>query len=418
MHPLQKAKDLDALIEAIGDRRIVMLGEASHGTHEFYTWRTAISKRLIEEKGFRFIAVEGDWPDCNGINSYIKGRGKETGIKEVLARFDRWPSWMWANWEVAALAEWLLEHNHTKAGDKPVGFYGLDVYSLWDSMREMVSYLEGKDGQAAKWARQAFRCFEPYMDNEQLYARRSLAGHSCREEVVALLREVRLRAQHLDGDHEAALNAEQNAHIAVNAERYYRSMMGFDNESWNIRDTHMMDTLNRLLEFHGPQSKAIVWEHNTHIGDARATDMKRAGMVNIGQLAREQYGINQVFLCGFSTYSGSVIAGEAWGAEMQEMEVPPARAESIEETLHHESAKDRYYLFHTGEEDERFAATTDHRAIGVVYLPEQERRGNYVPSLLAQRYDALIHIDRTKALHALGMPAKGKGMPDLYPFGL
>src|ERR1044072_7328865 len=303
MYRLTDRNSLQPLLAAIEDRRIVMLGEASHGTHEYYTWRTSISKQLITEKGFRFIAVEGDWPDCYRLKRYVKGY-EDAGddIVSILNSFDRWPTWMWANWEVAALAEWLREHNRHLPPDEKVGCYGLDVYSLWDSMKAMVNYLETEDKQAAQSVKAAIACFEPFDEDERLYARFSLSGHRCSDAVVALLREIRLKAQFLDGDREAALNTEQNALIAVNAEKYYSSMIGFNNESWNIRDKHMMETLERLLLFHGPLSKGIVWEHNTHIGDARATDMAKAGMVNIGQLARDTYGAANVFLTGFSSY--------------------------------------------------------------------------------------------------------------------
>ncbi|HKC37842.1 MAG TPA: erythromycin esterase family protein, partial [Chitinophagaceae bacterium] len=338
MHQLNTSKDLDTLLSDIGDRSVVMLGEASHGTHEFYTWRTAISKRLIEEKGFNFIAVEGDWPDCYKINRYVKGyKDAADNIRNVLMNFDRWPTWMWANWEVAALAEWLNSYNKKLPADKKIGFYGLDVYSLWDSMNEMVNYLDKEDPQAAAIARKAIVCFEPYRYNEQLYARYSLTEHSCRKKVLALLKEIRMKAQFLNGDREAGFNTEQNALIAVNAEKYYTSMMGFDNESWNIRDRHMMQTLDRLMKFHGKNAKGIVWEHNTHIGDARATNMKRQGMINIGQLAREQYSDDKVYLIGFASHRGTVIAGDEWGAPMEELEVPAARVGSIEDILHKES---------------------------------------------------------------------------------
>jgi erythromycin esterase-like protein len=418
MHELQNSKDLDALIEDIGDAQVVMLGEASHGTHEYYTWRTAITKRLIQEKGFNFIGVEGDWPDCYRINRYIKGY-KEGGhdIQTILKAFDRWPTWMWANWEIAALAEWLHEFNSGRAVNKKVGFYGLDVYSLWDSMKEMLQYLEKEDATAAAAVKKAIKCFEPYEENEQLYARYSLTEHSCRDKVLELLKEIRLRAQFLDGDPEAGFNAEQNALIAVNAENYYRTMMGFDNESWNVRDRHMLETLDRLLTFHGKSSKAIVWEHNTHIGDARATDMKRGGMVNIGQLAREQYGINKVYLVGFGSYQGSVIAGEEWGALMEEMEVPPAREGSIEHQLHQQSSRDRYLLFNTEDIQRKYESSIRHRAIGVVYNPERERHGNYVPSVMSQRYDAFLFLDTTTALHPLHLQPHDEKMPETYPFG-
>jgi erythromycin esterase-like protein len=418
MHLLNTAQDLTALINDIEDRPVVMLGEASHGTHEYYTWRTAISKRLIQEKGYRFIAVEGDWPDCYKINRYVKGY-KDAGdnIREVLEAFDRWPTWMWANWEVAALAEWLREYNQPLPYEQKVGFYGLDVYSLWDSMREMVLYLEKEDPQTAQTVKKAIQCFQPYEDNEHAYARVSLTEHSCRDKVLALLKEIRSKAIHLDGDPEAAFNTEQNALIAVNAEKYYRSMMSFDNESWNVRDTHMMDTLDRLIKFHGHNSKGIVWEHNTHIGDARATNMKRAGMVNIGQLAREQYGINKVYLVGFGSYQGTVIAGDEWGAPMQELDVPKAREGSVEHALHRESAYNRYLLFSDPLLQEQYADAINHRAIGVVYNPDHERYGNYVPSVMAQRYDAFIYLDETRALHPLHMQPHSEKMPETYPFG-
>ena len=414
MFRLYNSKDLDPFMEDIGERSVVMLGEASHGTHEFYTWRTAISKRLIEEKGFNFIAVEGDWPDCYKINRFVKGY-KDAGddIENVLKNFDRWPTWMWGNWEVAALAEWLREFNKNLRADEKAGFYGLDVYSLWDSMKAMMNYLEKEDPQMAKSVKKAIHCFEPFNENEQDYARSTLRDSGCRNEVLALLREIRLKAQFLDGDREAGFNTEQNALIAVNAEKYYSSMIGFDNESWNVRDRHMMETLERLMKFHGDKAKGIVWEHNTHIGDARATGMSRAGMVNIGQLAREEWGEENVYLAGFSSYAGTVIAGEEWGATMEEMEVPEAKKGSIESILH-EKNTDGYILF-SNENEDLYYNPIPHRAIGVVYDPATEKYGNYVPSVLAQRYNALIFIDETTALHPLHLHPDRKKLPETFP---
>jgi len=420
MHLLSTSNDLTPLLDDISDRPVVLLGEASHGTHEYYTWRTAISKRLIQEKGFRFIAVEGDWPDCYLLNRYIKGYNDAgPDARTIMEKFDRWPTWMWSNWEVLALIEWLREYNSHLAPQHKVGFYGLDVYSLWDSMKVMIDYLDKEDQQAAQWVRNAITCFEPYRDNEQLYARHSISK-GCQEEVIRMLKEIRSRTRFLDGDREAGFNTEQNALIAVNAERYYRSMMSFDNESWNIRDRHMMETLRRLLSWHGETThppKGIVWEHNTHIGDARATDMAAAGMVNIGQLAREHYGADNVYSVGFSSFRGTVIAGDAWGAPMEEMEVPPAREESIEYTLHRISGRDHYVLFNEKKTD-IFDARIRHRAIGVVYHPALERRGNYVPSILSQRYDAFIYLDETRALHPLHLEPHNLKTPETYPFGL
>jgi erythromycin esterase-like protein len=243
-------------MEDIGDRRVVMLGEASHGTHEYYTWRAAISKKLIQEKGFSFIAVEGDWPDCYAINRYVKGYSDAgNDIEDVLKKFDRWPTWMWGNWEIASLAQWLKEYNTGLPINKKIGFYGLDVYSLWDSMKAMINYLENEDPQAARSVKKAIKCFEPFNEDEQMYARYTLSDEGCRDEVLALLKEIRMKAQFLDGDREAGFNTEQNALIAVNAEKYYSSMIGFDRESWNVRDGHMMETLDRLMKFMGRMPK-------------------------------------------------------------------------------------------------------------------------------------------------------------------
>lgn len=416
MHNLSTSGDLDALINEAGNKTIVMLGEASHGTHEFYTWRTAISKRLIEEHGFNFIAVEGDWPDCYKINRFVKGY-KDAGdsINTVLQVFDRWPTWMWANWETAALAEWLREHNQHISIEKKVGFYGLDVYSLWDSMEAMVTYLDKEDPGASLSVKAAIRCFEPFRESEQSYSY-SLKEHNCRDKVLSLLKEIRMKARFLDGDREAGFNTEQNALIAVNAEKYYSSLIGFDNESWNIRDRHMMETLERLMKFHGPSAKGIVWEHNTHIGDARATDMKSAGMVNVGELGRKRYGIENVYLVGFGTYEGTVIAGDAWGAPMEEMEVPPAGKGSIEEALHARGDHNRYILFEE-ETSDLFQMQLGHRAIGVVYHPQREKHGNYVPTVMSERYDAFVFFDTTQALHPLKV-STGNQMPETYPFGV
>lgn len=411
---LNSSDDLTPLMDAIGDAPIVMLGEASHGTHEYYTWRTAISKRLIEEKDFSFIAVEGDWPDCYRINRYIKGYPDAgSNSTEVLKSFDRWPTWMWANWEIAALIDWLKEYNSTQPMEKRIGFYGLDVYSLWDSMHSIIPYLEKEDPTAVQAVKEAIQCFEPYKEEGQNYARAvSLFSESCRDEVLAMLQEIRTKSPKYDTDREAAFNAEQNALVAVNAEKYYRAMIGFDDHSWNIRDTHMMETLTNLKNFH--QGKGIVWAHNTHVGDASATDMKLSGMINIGQLAREQYGEDDVFLVGFSSYQGTVIAGKAWGAKMMKMNVPPARKDSVEEFLHTSNPGNYLYL----SKNERYDYTYPHRAIGVVYNPEYEKYGNYVQSQIASRYDAFIFLDQTKALHPLHLKPYEQKMPETFPFGV
>jgi len=416
--PLRTASDLDPLLERIGDARFVLLGEASHGTHEYYTWRTAISKRLIEEKGFSLIAVEGDWPDCYKINRWVK-KYTDDGekISDVLKTFKRWPTWMWANWEVAALAEWLRNHNEHLAPDKKAGFYGLDVYSLWESMDLVVNYLDREDPEAAGLARQAVNCFEPYDEEERAYIRaldRSKEG--CREEVLKLLQEVRKKAPAYDEDREAGLNAEVNALVMANAEKYYRAMVSFADDSWNVRDRHMVETLNTLMKFHGADTKVIVWEHNTHIGDARATDMASQGLLNVGQLVREQQKKEDVVLVGLGSYQGEVMAGSAWGAPMQKMLVPEARPDSVEEILHRNAPEDKLLIFDQ-EQDDFFNQWLRHRAIGVVYHPERER-GNYVPTRLSARYDVFLFIDQTRALHPIYSQSDSAIVPDTYPFGL
>lgn len=413
--------DLDPLMERIGEARIVMLGEASHGTHEYYTWRSHITQRLIKEKNFDFIAVEGDWPDSYRLNRYIKNyadAGKNA--VDVLHAFHRWPTWMWANWEISALAEWLLKHNYALPSNKKIGFYGLDVYSLWESMEAIMNYLKRVDPLALRVAERAFHCFEPYRKNEgQGYARASMfVADLCEDEVVNLLREIRRKLPQYNTDHEAVLSAEQNAIIAVNAEKYYRAMIAGGPHSWNIRDRHMMETLNRLLEFHGEDSKAIVWEHNTHIGDARATDMTNEGMFNVGELARIEHHENGVVLVGFGSYAGSVIAGKSWGAPMRKTEVPPAPKDTWEGLLHQAGADDKLLIMDNFMDDVFMENHIGHRAIGVVYQPQYEQYGNYVPSILPMRYDAFLFLDQTKALHPLHIKPDGHMIPETYPFGV
>jgi erythromycin esterase len=416
---LETDRDLQPLVERIGDARIVMLGEATHGTSEYYTWRERISRRLIEEQGFNIIAVEGDWPDCYRVNRYIRGWSGERSAREVLHAFDRWPTWMWANEEVVQFVDWLHAHNTTRRAGPQVGFYGLDVYSLWDSMRAVLDYLDRVDPAAARIARSAYGCFDPYYDDAQEYATATaLVPTSCEDEAVAILQELRRRApSHRQDGREGWFDAEQNALVARNAEQYYRTMMRGGPGSWNVRDTHMADTLDRLLAHHGAGARAIVWEHNTHIGDARATDMARAGMKNIGQIARERWTRNDVVLVGFAGYEGTVIAARGWGEAMERMRVPPARDESWEALLHAACAADGLLL--TRELGDAGDDWRGHRAIGVVYQPARERLGNYVPTRLGSRYDALLYLERTAAVRPLHMPPHPDGEPpDTYPSGM
>ena len=427
--PLTGADDLGPLLERIGDAHYVLLGEASHGTSEYYIWRARLTQRLIREKGFSFVAVEGDWPDCYAVNRYVKGYDKGSNSDEdagddaphVLRAFGRWPTWMWANWEIVALAEWLKGHNASLADEAKVGFYGLDVYSLWESLGSVMHYLQGYDPEGLGAARRAYRCFEPYGEDPQDYAEATaFVSASCEREVVKLLSELRRQPRHPD-DLEAHFNAEQNARAVVGAERYYRTMVRGGPDAWNVRDRHMVETLQNLMVRHGAGAKAIVWEHNTHIGDARATDMTAAGMVNVGQLVREQHADDGVVLVGFGSYRGSVIAGNSWGAPRKRMAVPPAKPRSWEEVFHRAGRENALLLTEDLPQD---MAVRDHRAIGVVYRPANERFGNYVPTSLVGRYDAFLYLDETEALHPLHseryaeLHADEAGVPETYPWGL
>ena len=420
-YSLHGKKDLQPLFDRIGDARIVMLGEASHGTHEYYTWRAHITKRLIEEKGFNFIAVEGDWPDCYQLNRYIKGYEEEgKSAFKVLHAFNRWPTWMWANWEIVSLADWLYKYNAGLAANEKVGFYGLDVYSLWESMESIMQYLQKVDPAALKVAQNAFTCFEPYRKDEgRSYAEACLfVPGLCQKEVVTLLKEIRLKVPQYNSDYENVFSTEQNALIAVNAEKYYRAMIKGGPHSWNVRDLHMTDTLDRLLAFHGKNSKAIVWEHNTHIGDARATDMVNDGMVNIGELARKKYMDRNVILVGFGSYKGTVMAGRSWGESMRIINMPEASEGSWEYLLHMAGIEDKLLIMNDLSDYESMKSHIGHRAIGVVYNSLYEQFGNYVPTILPRRYDAFIYLDETRALHSLHIEPDGQQIPETYPFGM
>ncbi len=413
--PLQAVSDLDPLINRVGNARCVLIGEASHGTSEYYTWRAELTKRLITERGFSFVAVEGDWPDCFEINRWVKGRdGMEKSALDIVSKFDRWPTWMWANSEVAEFVEWLRRHNEA-GGD--VGFYGLDVYSLWDSMSVVLQYLREHEPQSLEAAEAAFHCFQPYAEDPQAYAWNTrMVPDGCRDEVVRLLSEVRHNLRTIDGDPEASFDAVQNAAVVAQAEHYYRSMMGADEQSWNVRDTHMADTLDRLMAHHDARhAKAVVWAHNTHIGDARATDMARAGMINLGQLVRERYGNHAVVLVGCSGYEGSVIAAQEWGEPMEVMPVPASRSGTHEHLLHEALGSTSLLVFPDDRSGPWLGKSRGHRAIGVVYNPAHERYGNYVPTVMGGRYDALMSFDSTEALHPLHVRVDERKEYETFP---
>jgi len=417
-HPLRNEADLDVLLREIGDARVVLLGEASHGTAEYYAWRAALSRRLIREKGFSFIAVEGEWADSYRVNQFVRGEKKDSAAAVALLRqYNRWPTWMWGNYEVASLVTWLNGHNQGRPAAARAGFYGLDVYCLWESMTELMPLLPPSETGLRSAAQKVHRCFQPYSADAQGYAEAvANAEADCQGETNRLWNAVRKLSDGRPPD-ETRFLMEQNALVALNAERYYRAMVGFTESSWNIRDRHMAQTLGRLLNFHGPQSKAIVWEHNTHVGDARYTDMARSGEVNVGQLVRKEYGEENVFIVGFGSYGGSVIASRAWGAPMQKMTVPPAVAGSWEHMLHQMGPTDKIILSKDIRAEQGLKKPVGHRAIGVVYDPRSEHRGNYVPSVIPRRYDAFVYLERTEALHPIPIPLSANEPPDLYPSG-
>lgn len=407
--PFDSTDNLSPILEAIGDAKIVMLGEASHGTSEFYKVRAELSKRLIEEKGFTLIAVEGDWPSAQQVNRYIKGfKEEKKEAWEIVKSFTRWPTWMWANEEMADFIGWLKAHN--SRSEQKTGFYGIDIYSLWESMEEVIHYLThtNPSGGDLELAKKAFSCFEPFNREPENYAI-SYASFStvCVEEVSKLLSSIRSNEDLYKDDWENDLNLKINALVTKNAEDYYRAMVQSGEVSWNIRDEHMVEAINEIRDYHGRDAKIIIWEHNTHIGDARATDMKNDGMINVGQVLREQNRPEDVFALGFGTYTGTVIASEAWGAPHQIMEVPPARIHSWEELFHRTGAGDQFVIFND-QNRKAFDQWAGHRAIGVVYHPEFEARGNYVPSKLSTRYDAFIYIENTTALSPI--PVENTGL--------
>ncbi|GAA3137513.1 hypothetical protein GCM10010466_30530 [Planomonospora alba] len=418
--PLDGPADLDPLLERIGEARYVLIGEASHGTHDFYAWRAALTRRLVVERGFRFVGVEGDWPDCDRVHRAVTGASGSSPDEAVYA-FDRWPAFMWANEEVAEFCRWLRAWNETLPPERRCGFHGLDVYSLWDSLRAVRGYALRHLPEQAETVLRALHCFEAYGHDPQRYglAARLLPG-SCEEEVVGMLAAVRQAAP----SGEAGLAVRQNAEVVAGAEEYYRAMVRGGPDSWNLRDTHMADTLDRLTDFYGDGAKAVVWAHNTHVGDARATDMAAAGMTNLGQLVRERHGAGDgngaVVLVGFGTHRGTVVAGEAWDAPAEVMAVPPARHGSLEALLHSSAPERALFVVPPAGADRPgwYDRPVGHRAIGVVYHPELDHLRNYVRTVPGRRYDAFVWLDETRALRPLHGEPPGETEPEAFPSGL
>lgn len=426
--PLSGAEDdYDGLLGLIGDAHLVLLGEASHGTHEFYRERARITKRLIEEKGFRAVAVEADWPDAYRVNRYVHGATEDGDAEEALRGFRRFPTWMWRNAEVLDFVGWLRDRNERRA-DGAAGFYGLDLYSLYASVAEVIAYLERVDPAAAEVARGRYACFE-HFGGEQAYGRAVSFGisESCRRGVLAQLTELQRGAdRYLRRDGFAAEDeqfyAEQNARLVASAEAYYRSMFADHGTSWNLRDRHMAETLERLsahLSRHGEPARIVVWEHNSHVGDARLTEMGRRGELNVGQLVRERRP-DDCFLLGFTTYAGTVTAASSWDAPAERKRVRPALPESFEALLH-EVGEPRFLVdLMDGEAIEALRNPHLERAIGVIYRPETERMSHYFDARIAGQFDALVHIDETRAVEPLERTAGWEldEPPETYPTAL
>jgi erythromycin esterase-like protein len=413
------------LLQRAARSKVVLLGEASHGTHEFYAQRAELTKSLIRDHGFQAVAAEADWPDAHRVHRFVKGRGPDLDANNALADFRRFPSWMWRNADILDFVGWLREHNDALPRErKKAGFYGLDLYSLHTSIAAVLAYLDKVDADAAQRARYRYGCFEHTSEDPQAYGYAASFGlsESCEQEVIAQLVELRRRAAELAGrdgrlDPDEFFFVEQNARVVKNAEQYYRSMFGGRVESWNLRDSHMMETLENLLAHLGSEAKIVVWAHNSHLGDARATAMGDSGELNLGQLVRERYG-DQAFLIGFSTYSGSVTAASDWGAPAERKRVRPALAGSWERLFHETLLRDFVLLMEANSGlREALSAERLERAIGVIYLPETERQSHYFEARLAQQFDTIIHIDETRAVEPLERTSDWETgeLPETYP---
>ena len=430
-HPLRGvASDYDALLEAIGDRRLVLIGEASHGTHEFYAERALITQRLISELGFNAVAIEGDWPDAYRVNRYVAGQTHEADAAAALGDFRRFPAWMWRNHDVVAFVEWLHAHNSSVAfPDKRVRFYGLDLYSLAASIESVIKYLDVVDPAEAAKARERYSCFDHISSDGQRYGHSVAVGvtNRCENEVVSQLIELRRRARDYlsrDGwiNEDELFFAEQNAVVIRDAEEYYHQMYRAEVSSWNLRDRHMAATLDALithLERRFDQAKVVVWEHNSHVGDARATSMGAVGELNVGQLARQRYG-SEVFLIGFSTFTGRVTAASNWGDPPQRKIVRPGLQRSYELLFHRVELAAFWVLTSELSNIGAFWGPRLQRAIGVIYRPETERRSHYFEADLPRQFDAMIHIDQSSAVVPLESNAEWEAgePPETFPSGL
>lgn len=408
--------EFGAMFDRFGDKRVVLLGEASHGTSEFYRARAAITRRLVERHGFTLVAVEADWPDAALLNRYVRHKPQPA---DAPAPFQRFPTWMWRNTDVAAFIDWQRGHNEAIPEDRKIGFYGLDLYNMSGSIAAVLDYLDRVDPEAGRIARERYGCLTPWQDEPATYGRAAMRSdyEACEEAVVNQCRELLERSLAQGGDD--LLDAQQSARLIAAAEKYYRVMYYGGAETWNLRDRHMFDTLRHLLDAGGPDSKAVVWAHNSHIGDARHTDMGRVREeLNVGQLCRERYG-KEAALIGLGTHSGEVACASDWGGAMEVKQVMPSLPDSIER-LCHDSGKSSFILDFDRAEPaaEALRHARQERYIGVIYLPETERVSHYMDSALSRQFDAYVWFDRTSAVTPLGDETASNSVPDTFPFGV
>lgn len=420
------------LLDEIGDACIVLIGEASHGTHEFYDARAAITRQLIERNGFTAVIAEADWPDAWRVNRYVRGTDEDRNAEQALGGFKRFPQWMWRNTVVVEFVEWLSQYNSAfpVGSPKQCGFYGMDLYSMYGSIQEVLGYLAQVDPEAARRARYRYACFEHAGGDPQAYG--YAAGfnleRSCEEQVVQQLVELQQKsAEYAGRDGRLAeadyFYAEQNARLVLNAERYYRGMFEGRVSSWNLRDTHMAATIDSLMAYqqrYTPQPRFVVWAHNSHLGDARATEMGRQGELNVGQLVRERYG-NDCYNIGFTTHEGTVTAASEWDGPADRKGVRPSLPNSFERLFHNSEIPD--FLLTLRNRPEHAAGLPGEaleRAIGVIYLPQSERISHYFDTDLAHQFDAVIHLDQTRALEPLERTPQWESFeaPETYPVGL
>ena len=432
VHPLSGAPtDFDPILELAATARFVLIGEASHGTHEFYRIRGEITKRLITELGFAAVAVEADWPDAFRVNRFVRSQSTDADAGEALAGFRRFPQWMWRNADVLDFVGWLRSHNEWRpAPEEQAGFYGLDLYSMHASMAAVLEYLDVVDPEAARRARSRYACFDHFGEDPQEYGYAASAGMapSCEREVVQQLMELQrasLEYARRDGRllADAHFFAEQNARLVRNAEQYYRAMFRGRADSWNIRDRHMFETLGllagHLREHRGSDARIVVWAHNSHLGNAAATEMAAGGELNLGQLVREEWGM-EALLIGFSTCSGSVTAASDWGGPAQRMAVRPALPESYENVMHGVGSHFLLDLRRNATVRQLLDEPRLQRAIGVIYRPRTERMSHYFHAHLPTQFDALLHYDVTRAVEPLertGLWDRAE-FPETYPTAL